>query len=117
MRMRIIQAGSRALLENFRPQGAVGGGESAAERGRRGARSLHIPVIAKRAGVRFDFSGATIEVVSPPVDYVEAKPGNNDSLGLRIAYGSRSFLLTGDMEKADGRSCPVRAAKRCAPMC
>ncbi len=24
---------------------------------------------------------------------------NNDSLGLRITYGRRSFLLTGDMEK------------------
>ena len=27
------------------------------------------------------------------------KPGNNDSLAFRVSFGSRSFLLTGDMER------------------
>jgi competence protein ComEC len=51
------------------------------------------------ASTSFDFSGARIEVLSPPADYAAKTPGNNDSLAFRIAYGARSFLLTGDMER------------------
>jgi competence protein ComEC len=53
-----------------------------------------------RAGKSFDFGGAHIEIVSPPPDYEPgASPKNNDSLAMRITYGKRSILLTGDMEK------------------
>ena len=53
-----------------------------------------------RSGKAFDFGGTRIEVLSPPSDYVPAdSPKNNDSLALRVTYGRRSFLLTGDMEK------------------
>ena len=67
-------------------------------------------MIPKRASPPFQFSGATLQVLSPPADYIGHPPGNNDSLALRVTFGERSFLLTGDMERpmetrllADGR--------------
>ena len=35
----------------------------------------------------------------PPATVPAVAPTNNDSLALRITYGQRSLLLTGDMEK------------------
>ena len=53
-----------------------------------------------RSGWNFDFGGAHVEILSPPPDYVPAaSPKNNDSLAMRLTYGRRSFLLTGDMER------------------
>ena len=40
---------------------------------------------------------------------------NNDSLGLRITYRQRSFLLTGDMEKPMERRALMRRPSRYAP--
>jgi competence protein ComEC len=89
--------GLAALMENFRPKELwVGANPSASLLHR--ASELRVPVIAKHASPPFPYSGARIEVLSPPEDYVNPKPGNNDSLAFRIAYGMRSFLLTGDME-------------------
>jgi competence protein ComEC len=89
--------GLAALMENFRPKELwVGANPSASLLHR--ASELRVPVIAKHASPPFPYSGARIEVLSPPEDYVNPKPGNNDSLAFRIAYGVRSFLLTGDME-------------------
>ncbi|MBS1853875.1 MAG: ComEC/Rec2 family competence protein [Acidobacteria bacterium] len=52
------------------------------------------------APARFSFGGAEIEVLAPFPDYVPLDtPRNNDSLVLRVTYGSRSFLLTGDVER------------------
>lgn len=52
------------------------------------------------APAHFVFGGAEIEVLAPLPDYVpESTPRNNDSLVLRIRYGKRSFLLTGDAER------------------
>ncbi len=51
-------------------------------------------------GNAMQLGGAAIKVLEPSADYVpSAKPGNNDSLVLQIAYRNRSLLLTGDMEK------------------
>jgi beta-lactamase superfamily II metal-dependent hydrolase len=48
----------------------------------------------------FEFGGTAIDVLAPLADYIpNDTPKNNDSLVLRIRYGSRSFLLTGDVEK------------------
>jgi competence protein ComEC len=53
-----------------------------------------------RAGRNFDYGGAHIEVLSPPGDYRASDAAeNDDSLALRITYGQRSFLLTGDAER------------------
>jgi len=95
--------GLPAVIENFRPAelwtGATAPSEawSAVEEK---ARARHVKVVPMRGGRHFDFGGARIEVLSPPADYVPAEsPKNNDSLAMRISYGRRSFLLTGDMEK------------------
>jgi competence protein ComEC len=51
-------------------------------------------------GAEMPFGGAWISVLAPATDYVMgAEPANNDSLVMRIQYGERSLLLTGDMEK------------------
>jgi competence protein ComEC len=61
----------------------------------RGTRIRHL-----RQGDRMQFGGAALKVLEPAADYIpNAKPGNNDSLVMLVAYGQRSLLLTGDMEK------------------
>ncbi len=57
-------------------------------------------IVPLTAPSHFDFGGARIDVLAPLADYVpNDTPKNNDSLVLRIRYGSRSFLLTGDVER------------------
>ena len=64
------------------------------------AQSEKTKIIAMQSGRSFDYGGARIEVLSPPAAYIPGDtPKNNDSLAMRITYGRRSFLLTGDMEK------------------
>ena len=100
--------GLPAVIENFHPSelwtGAIpdGGNASGATwRGvRAAAQAAQTKIVPLSSGRSFRFGGARIEVVSPPPDYVPATaPENNDSLALRISYGRRSILLTGDMEK------------------
>jgi competence protein ComEC len=86
-------------LSNFRPKILWTGANPPAELLDL-ARRLDIPSIRQHPTGPFELSGARIEVLAPADDYAAAKPGNNDSLVLRISYGSRSFLLTGDMERA-----------------
>jgi competence protein ComEC len=59
-----------------------------------------VKVVPLEAPGHFDFGRAAIEVLAPLPDYIpNDTPKNNDSLVLRIRYGSRSFLLTGDVER------------------
>ena len=106
--------GLPALIENFRPVELWTGATPASEAWslvRQKAQAQGVKIIAMQSGRCFDFGGARIEILSPPSDYVpSASPKNNDSLAMRLTYGRRSFLLTGDMEKpmelralADGR--------------
>jgi competence protein ComEC len=45
------------------------------------------------------FGGATVEVLYPLLDLAPDAPSdNNHSVVLRIVYGSRAFILTGDIE-------------------
>ena len=94
--------GLGALIDNFHPSELWTGAnppspvwdELAAHARRRG-----VKIVPMRAGRAFKYGGATIEVLSPPPEYSPGdSPMNNDSLVLRIAYGERSFLLTGDLE-------------------
>jgi competence protein ComEC len=90
--------GLGAILENFHPRELwVGSNPQQALVDH--ARRLNIPITHHHAEPTFDFSGARIEILSPPPDFAPVKAGNNDSLAFLIHYGSRSFLLTGDMEK------------------
>ena len=50
-------------------------------------------------GAEMQFGGTWISVLAPATDYVPGdQPANDDSMVMRIQYGDRSFLLTGDME-------------------
>jgi len=55
-----------------------------------------VPVERWEAGDRLTFNGMHIEVLSPDHE-TTIEDSNNASLVLRIAYGKRSFLLTGDI--------------------
>ena len=90
--------GAAALIQNFRPA-RIWVGANAARSVVNTAERLHIPVNVLHAADPFPWGGATVEPLSPPADYANPRPGNNDSLAFRISYGSRSFLLTGDMER------------------
>ena len=64
------------------------------------AARVHVKVVPLEAPTHFAFGRAAIEVLAPFADYVPNDiPRNDDSLVLRIRYGSRSFLLTGDVER------------------
>jgi competence protein ComEC len=90
--------GLPTVLENFRPKELWTGANASASLNER-ATHLGVHVLDKRAGDTFEFSGARIEILSPPPDYAAEKTGNNDSLAFRITYGEKTFLLTGDMER------------------
>ncbi len=59
-----------------------------------------VEIVPFTAPAHFMFGGAEFDVLAPLPDYVPADaPHNNDSLVLRVRYGARSFLLTGDVER------------------
>jgi competence protein ComEC len=95
--------GLPALIENFHPAQLWTGATAPSEAWREveaKARAQKVSIVELRSGRSFDFGGAHIEIISPPTDYVPGEsPKNNDSLGMRISYGERAILLTGDMEK------------------
>jgi len=92
--------GLRALMENFHPAELWTGANPPPSLVKQAA-SQGVRVSERRASDAFAFSGASVQVMAPAVDYVPVGPGNNDSLVLRVQYGSRSFLLTGDLERAE----------------
>lgn len=52
------------------------------------------------AGDKLSFGAVEIKVLWPPhQDELNADWGNNESIVLRLVYGRKSFLLTGDIEK------------------
>ena len=95
--------GLASLIDLFRPREIWTGAnpESAAWSAvERAAERRSTAIRSWRAGPRFAYGGATIEILSPPQDYVPAAaPKNNDSLVLLIEHGEHRFLLTGDMER------------------
>ena len=95
--------GLPALIENFHPAELWTGATPPSSvwfRIQKKALDQGVKISAMQSGRSFDFGGAHIDILSPPPDYVPgASPKNNDSLALRITFGQRSFLLTGDMEK------------------
>jgi competence protein ComEC len=60
----------------------------------------HVPIEVMSRGQDFDIGGAHVDVLNPTAtDDADAPSDNNHCLVLRITYGSRSFLLTGDIER------------------
>lgn len=63
--------------------------------------SARLPLRRLKRGEVLEVEGARIEVLSPAGDETStAMSDNNQSLVLRVRFGERSFLLTGDIEKA-----------------
>jgi competence protein ComEC len=95
--------GLPALVSDFHPKelwtGATPESPSWALLRERAARE-GTKIVPLAAGKRIAFGGAEIEVLAPLADYVPAEsPKNNDSLVLRLQYGQRSFVLSGDVER------------------
>jgi len=95
--------GMSAVLRNFHPHELWTGATQDSPEWRTvrdTAEHLHIPIRQMQRGAPFAFGGTTVQVLAPSPDYTsEAIPKNDDSLVMRIRFGSTSFLLTGDMEK------------------
>jgi len=67
----------------------------------RAAAQRRTPLYSVTAGERFEIDGVTIEVLwPPPADGREVTSGNDDSVVLRLVYGSVSVLLAGDIEQS-----------------
>jgi len=95
--------GLPALTNDFRPRQLWTGATPDSptwERLREAAGRNGVKIVPLLAPARFAFGGAEIAVLAPFADYIPGDtPRNNDSLVLRVRYGSRAFLLTGDVEK------------------
>ena len=110
--------GIPALVADFHPREIWTGAtpESAAWGAvREKAAEIGAAIVPMQAGKCFAFGGGKIEVLAPAADYVAAgTPKNNDSLVMRLAYGQRSFLLTGDVERPIEREMTAAGAVRAA---
>ena len=95
--------GMSAVLRNFRPRELWTGAIQDSPEWRtvrETAKRLHITIRQMQRGAPFAFGGTTLQVLAPGPDYApDTTPKNDDSLVMRIRFGSTSFLLTGDMEK------------------
>lgn len=60
------------------------------------AKNNNVPILSLRRGDELKFGNATIEVLHPA--QAVSKKTNDDSIALRVTYGERSLLLTGDVE-------------------
>lgn len=67
--------------------------------------SRKIPFGRPRRGYSENIGGVSIDVLAPAEELHGTKSDpNNNSLVLRIVYGSVSFLMTGDMEREERRT-------------
>jgi competence protein ComEC len=63
------------------------------------ARARGVPVVHKRRGETFEWTGVTGLVLWPEDTTEASQASNNDSLVLRLEHGSNTVLLTGDIER------------------
>jgi competence protein ComEC len=59
-----------------------------------------VPLYRTRAGDDLPLAGVETAVLAPPEEALAGRDRNENSLVLRLAYGERSVLLTGDVEAA-----------------
>jgi competence protein ComEC len=94
--------GMAAVMKNFRPRElwvATDPNSDAYRALIAEAAELDITVRHLRAGDNPEWAGTHVKVLAPDAAYVNtAQPVNNDSLVLRVEYGSSSVLLEGDAE-------------------
>jgi competence protein ComEC len=95
--------GMEAILKNFHPRELWVGllpPSDELERVISTAHALGVTVVRHWEEDRFEFGGATVEILAPPQDWPTAdKPRNNDSLVMRVSFLKNSILLEGDAEK------------------
>jgi competence protein ComEC len=66
----------------------------------KGSLRKSVPIRIFGAGDSIKFHHSQLEFLNPVKDTVRGKiPTNDDSLAIRLQFGSRSFLLTGDIER------------------
>jgi competence protein ComEC len=68
-------------------------------------------VIRRTAGEKFEFGGATIEVLWPPGNWRPGRDRNADSMVLRISYQDSAALLEGDAVSRNERQFPLSSAR------
>jgi competence protein ComEC len=56
-----------------------------------------IKFVAPKQGLTRQFGNVKLEVLNPPANFIDDKP-NNASIVVRLTYGSKRFLFTGDAE-------------------
>ena len=61
--------------------------------------SKKIPVSLVRRGDDLAIGGVAIQILNPPENLPDSKAANNSSVVMKITFGSRVFLMTGDIEK------------------
>lgn len=75
-------------------------GDPEYERFAEAARERRTPLYSVAAGQRFEIDGVGVEVLwPPPANGPKVTSGNDDSVVLRLVYGSVSILLAGDIEQ------------------
>lgn len=90
-----------SVLQNFKVGELwLGPGPSDAglERLLKVAASCGVPVVRHHSGDQAEIDGVELLVLSPAADWSPSRVSNNDSLVLRLGYGSRHILLLGDVE-------------------
>jgi len=92
------------VARNFRVRAALVGrapaGDAEFARFAATMRASGVPVYLLGRGDTLRFGAVAADVLWPPLaDDAKAPSRNNDSLVLRLRYGERVFLLTGDIEK------------------
>jgi competence protein ComEC len=100
-------SGLNDIARNFRVRAALLGraarDEAEFARLAETLRRERVPLELVARGDRLRFGAATVDVLWPPRstdDEAQALSENNASLVLRVRYGARVFLLTGDIERA-----------------
>jgi competence protein ComEC len=106
-------SGLNDIARNFKVRAALLGQTTAARdetefaRFTETLRRERVPFEFVARGDRLKFGAATVDVLWPPRttgdnagDETQALSENNNSLVLRVRYGERVFLLTGDIERA-----------------
>ena len=96
--------GLNAVVKNFRVGAALVARAPASDpefaRFDASAHDAGVPVYVVGRGDRLRFGAVTVDVLWPPPAPGDADlpSGNNDSIVLRVSFGRRTFLLTGDAE-------------------
>ncbi len=99
--------GMPAVLANFRPRELWIASSASATQLQEllgEAQQLGVTVIRREAGSSFNFGGANFRILAPPPSQVRTNRRENDeSMVMKVSYGSTSVLLEGDAERASER--------------